>query len=401
MKRQLSCLGLVTLLFLLMGCGQAAGYKEILFEMVGEDREQSVPQEIITLSDVVDFEEESHSTYAYECLSEVQKIWYEDINTMLAGRSDREVVLSKSGFENGLGETDIDLIFQSVLIDHPEYFYVDGYEYSVYSSLGKLVGIEVKGNYSLTLDECMQRKSQMDRVVEDCLAKAPVEGSDYEKIKYVYETIIYGTEYYMEAEDNQNIYSVLVGQASVCQGYAKATQYLLNLLGVECTLVYGTVNEGEGHTWNLVKAEDNYYYVDTTWGDASYLADIGEKKEAKLPDINYDYLCINSRQLMNTHKVEHLLELPACDVMECNYYVKEGCLFESYNEEQLKREINEALQEQRGYLTVKCENTEIYAVLVQELIANQKIFDYFQENCETVAYIENEQQLSLTFWMTN
>lgn len=402
MKRRFGYLCLVTLLFCLTGCAQAVEYKEILFEMNGEAQEQIMPQpETISLSDVVSFEEERHSTYAYESLSEAQRIWYEDINTMLAGRSDQAVALSKAGFDQGLGEADIDLIFQSVLIDHPEYFYVEGYEYSIYSSLGKFVGIEVKGSYSLTLEECMQRRTQMDEAVDKLLANAPVNGSEYEKIKYVYETIIYGTEYCMEAEDNQNIYSVLVGQASVCQGYAKATQYLLNLLDVECTLVYGMVNAGEGHTWNLVKADGDYYYVDATWGDASYLT-AGQGTEGRmLPDINYDYLCITTGQLMNTHKTEHPFPLPDCDTLECNYYVKEGCLFEAYDEEQLKREIEEAQQEQKGYLTIKCKDTEVYAVLLQELIDKQRIFEYFQENCETVAYIENEQQLSLTFWMTN
>lgn len=403
MKRQLGYLSVVTLLWIcLTGCGQVVEYKDILLKVTGESKEQVIPQpETIYFSDVVSFEEECHSTYAYESLSEAQRIWYEDINTMLAGRSEQAVTLSKVGFDQGLGEDDIDLIFQSVLIDHPEYFYVEGYEYSIYSSWGKFVGIEVKGSYSLTLEECMQRSSDIEEAVDALLAKAPVSGSDYEKIKYVYENIIYGTEYCMEAEDNQNIYSVLVGQASVCQGYAKATQYLLNLLGVECTLVYGMVNAGEGHAWNLVKAADSYYYVDTTWGDASYLTDAQEANQEVLPDINYDYLCITTGQLMNTHKIEHPFPLPVCEALECNYYVQEGCLFETYDEEQLKREIEEALQGEKGYLTIKCKDTEVYTVLLQELIDNQRIFEYFQENCETVAYIENEQQLSLTFWMTN
>lgn len=376
------------LLFFLTGCTQTEEYKSELTET-------------ISFSDVVSFEEQSHSTYAYDCLSEAQRIWYEDINTMLSKRSDTAAVLSGEGFEKGLGEEDIDLIFQGVLLDHPEYFYVEGYEYTVYTTRGELTGIELKGTYSLSLEECLTRKEQMDAVVAVILDKVPPEADDYEKIKYVYETIIYHTRYCMDAEDNQNIYSVFVGGASVCQGYAKATQYLLNLLGVECTSVFGTVNTGEGHTWNLVKADGQYYHVDATWGDASYLAENKETGEWSLPDINYDYLCITTEQLEKTHEIGHPFELPLCEALEHNFYVREGCYFEAYDEGQLSSVFSRAYQEGKGYVTVKCGDASVYGILWQELIENQKIFEYLEESCETIAYIENEQQLSLTFWMTN
>ncbi len=391
----------VAVMICLTGCTQITEYKRLLLERAGTTQESRTQQETISLSDVVSFEEPGHSTYAYDCLSEAQKIWYEDMNTMLSKRSDVPATLSQEGFDMGLGEADIDIIFQSVLLDHPEYFYVEGYEYTAYSTFGALAGIELKGTYSLSHEECLTRKELIDEAVSVIVDKAPEDATDYAKIKYVYENVIYHTEYCMDAEDNQNIYSVFVGQKSVCQGYAKATQYLLSLLDVECTSVFGTVNTGEGHTWNLVKADGEYYFLDTTWGDASYLAGSSDTGDWSLPDINYDYLCITTMQLENTHKIEHPFELPPCVAKENNFYVKEGCYFEAYDEEQLNAVFAGARQDGKGYVTVKCSEATVYNAMLQELIINQQIFTYLEESCETIAYIENEQQLSLTFWMTN
>ena len=97
------------------------------------------------------------------------------------------------------------------------------------------------------------------------MSGADEEADQYAKVKYVYDTIIRETDYDPASPDNQNVYSVFVNNRSVCQGYAKAIQYLLNRLGVECTLVLGTVESGEGqegHAWNLVKVDGEYYYVD-------------------------------------------------------------------------------------------------------------------------------------------
>ncbi len=347
------------------------------------------------------FESECHGDFAYEQLSDAEKIWYKDINDMLSSRNDAGVELSEEGFEKGLTEENIDRIYQSVLLDHPEYFFVEGYEYVVYSSKEEVVGITISGTFPLSVQECVKRKAEIDEAVEQLLAQAPMDGSDYDKIKYVYETIIFHTEYDMGAADNQNMYSVFIGHASVCQGYAKATQYLLQNMGIDCALVLGEVNSGEGHSWNLVSAAGEYYYVDTTWGDASYFSDAADMEKVGRPDISYDYLCITTQQLLNTHRITYDWELPICDSGENNYYKIEGCYFTSFNEEQLKREFAEAADSGKKHVTIKCSDADVYREMYEELIDNQQVFDFLTDSHETIAYIENEQQLSLTFWMTN
>ena len=64
---------------------------------------------------------------------------------------------------------------------------------------------------------------------------------------------------------NQSAYSALVNDSTVCAGYARAFQYLMQQLGVPC--YYCTGYAGENHAWNIIKLNDGFYNVDTTWDD--------------------------------------------------------------------------------------------------------------------------------------
>lgn len=338
--------------------------------------------------------------YAYESLSEAERLWYRDIADSL-GRMDRTTKLNKQGINMGLDETDVDKIFQCVLMDHPELFYVEGYTYTKYSQGGKLLIISFSGNFSADRDKAGKRMEEIRSAAQPLLDEAAGLTGDYDKVKYVYETVIRNTEYDLASTDNQNIYSVFVNHRSVCQGYAKAVQYLLNRMGVECALVQGTVDTGEGHAWNLVKVDGSYYYVDATWGDASYQSEDGEDLQGYIPEINYDYLCISTEQLLRTHILESCVPMPACVDTKDNYYVHEGALFQQYDREQMKVLFDRALAEGRQEVTLKCSDAGSFRQVKSALIDGQEIFDYLGDSSESVVYTHNEKQLSMTFWVTN
>ncbi len=73
----------------------------------------------------------------------------------------------------------------------------------------------------MDLDTAKQRKALIEAAVEPIIGGISAEASDYDKVKYVYVTVIINTDYNLNASDNQNIYSVFVNKSSVCQGYAK------------------------------------------------------------------------------------------------------------------------------------------------------------------------------------
>ncbi len=382
----------------LTGCGEIETVRDIL--TLEDIKTGALENDWLVKEPEECFESISHSTFAYDRLTEAEKIWYRDINKMLSARSETGVKLSKEGFEQGLTQENIDKIYNCVMIDHPEYFYVEGYEYTQYSIQDKMLGIKICGKYDIDLVECKRRRTQIETAVAEILKQAPVQGSDYDKIRFVYEYIILQTEYDLTAADNQNIYSVFCAKTSVCQGYAKAAQYLLNQMGVECTLVFGLVEENEFHSWNLVQSGEDYYYMDTTWGDASYTSDGKVLEGEEAPDINYDYLCITSKQLFKTHSLFHDVELPECTAMEDNYYVREGCYIYEYDEEQIDREFEEVLLSGADCVTLKCDTEELYELIYNEMVTQQKVFEYLEPEMKTVRYIVDKEQQTLTFWVT-
>ena len=347
---------------------------------------------------------EEGSGFAYRDLSEAEKLWYHDMEQIL-GSFRTDVKLSAEALSAGLNENHIDRIFQCVLNDHPELFYVEGYSYTKYTRYGHdddILTIEFSGRYSMDQETARQRQRLIHQAVDEILEGIDDSAGQYEKVKYVYDTLIRETDYMLDSEDNQNIYSVFVNHLSVCQGYAKATQYLLNHLGVECALVLGTVETGEGHAWNLVNVDDSYYYVDTTWGDASYQMGDGEGEDQRaMPQINYDYLNVTTAELLRTHTLDQGQQMPLCTDTAANYYVREGALFDSYDREQMEALFQRRQEQDRSDVTIKCATRECYDEIFNALVEQRKIFDYLPGSGQSIAYTQNDVQLSLTFWVTN
>ena len=333
-------------------------------------------------------------SYAYQMLSENEQAVYIEMLWALLEFQDN-VKLSTVDPE------EITHVFQCVLNDHPEIFYVDGYTYTQYTVGDMLKKITFTGNYRIGRDEIAERQAQIDAYADKCLSGLSTDADEYETVKYVYEYLINHTEYDASAEDNQNICSVFLDGRSVCQGYAKATQYLLKQAGIRSTLVLGNVSGGEGHAWNLVQIDGEWYYVDTTWGDASYQAVGGQDSYPKkaMPTINYDYLCVTTKQLCTTHVIDNIVELPECTSMENNYYVREGLYLTTLDKEQLERIFRNGYEKGSAYVTLKCSSEQLYKQLQEMLITEQNIFYYLDCPDGVVSYTDSEEQYSMSFWL--
>ena len=399
------------LCMLLAGCGSVAqsitdriestkdagGYSytaEADTESVTEDelgKHETVSE--ITTDDVGKSQE---GLFYYDSLDSNDRLIYAQILYILQGLM-QDVIVST------MDEDQLARVFECVMNDHPELFYVEGYNYTKYSVADIPQKMTFSGNYTMTREEV---NAHVDRINEyinnfsEALKNGVDNADDYNIIKFVYEYIILGTEYDMSSEHNQNIVSVMENGRSVCSGYSKTAQLLLNNCGIKTTIVLGNVKQGEAHSWNLVLADGKYYFMDVTWGDSSYsLRNDAEEFANSLPPVNYNYMLMTTEQLLTGHTPDNPDILPLCESMEDNYFVKEGLYFTSVDEQMLWQAFNNAYVREKEYIMIRMDNRPCYDEMRKYLLQDQKIFDYILTRDGSVSYAENADQLYMIFWL--
>lgn len=195
---------------------------------------------------------------------------------------------------------DVDLdrlkrVFEAVYNDHPELFWLESGFSCKYLESGTCVEITLE--YNDTISDLPAARERFLEEAEAILSQARNLHSDYERERYVHDALAERVEYDVNSNMNQSAYSGLVTSRTVCAGYARAFQYLMQQLGIPC--YYCTGYAGEDHAWNIVRLEGEYYNVDVTWDDTAQLT--------------YDYFNRTDAEFAPTHIRTRLsVYLPAC-----------------------------------------------------------------------------------------
>ena len=145
--------------------------------------------------------------------------------------------------------TQINRVMEAVFHDNPVLFWVDTAYTCKYDPSGKCVEINLQ--FNSTSKKLEQSKTTFFEKAEEILKVARTLDNEYEKEKYVHDKLLAKVTYDAKADNNQSAYSALVSGKTVCAGYARAFQYLMQQLEIPCFYCGGY--SGENHAWNIVK----------------------------------------------------------------------------------------------------------------------------------------------------
>ena len=156
----------------------------------------------------------------------------------------------------------------SVVYDHPELFWMDTSLYTQYDYNGNIIKLHFY--YYDEIPDIAAAQQLFDAKVQEMIAGAKNLGSDFEKERYIHDLLDNKLTYDF-ADLNQSAYSAIVYDTTVCAGYSKGFQYLMQQLGVPTYTCVGWggfgLLFGGMHGWNIIKLDSDFYNVDCTWDD--------------------------------------------------------------------------------------------------------------------------------------
>ncbi|MBP3300574.1 MAG: hypothetical protein J6M34_03625 [Clostridia bacterium] len=234
---------------------------------------------------------------------------YEEI---VAGAEKMSASISLSG---GISESEISKIWTCYRDDYPEHFWLaNNYSYSIVNK--KIVS--VSPNYTMNATQKASAQAAMEAQITALLNGLSTSMSQYDLEKAIHDRLILHTTY-TNVDFCHTAYGALVNGKAVCDGYSRAFQLLCRRMGLDVLIVRGKSNNPttgvpEGHAWNLIKIDGNYYHIDVTWGDAG---------EPTADYIHYGWFNVPTAQIQKDHIIEtEGYDIPNCTATAQNYYRK-------------------------------------------------------------------------------
>ena len=321
---------------------------------------------------------EIYSSYAYNTLTEKEKQAYDIFEGAAVSLS------SKVDFEGlSITKEELEKVVYAFDLYEPLYSYVSLENCMVRGRNGIVKTVDIAYYYDKATHSKMTSAavSEADKI----LAKITPKMSDFEILKLFHDEIITKCVYDKTAQNRNTIYGVLVEGRATCTGYAKTFQYLCNRAGIENTCVFGNAG-GEGHMWNMVKLDGEWYEVDTTWDDTT-LDDLDN-------EIFYEFFLVDSAKMSDRQLFDYNYNKPVAYGKKYYYYNVMGTYAQSTDELKtaIKNSLKNAIKENKNCAQAMCSDRTL-VVAVETLADSGELFHLITEVEKETGYTFNKAEM--------
>ena len=315
-----------------------------------------------------------------------------------------------------ISEESIRKVVNAFTYDNPQVFWLEnlfGYAYAGNDTIVEFYSV-------LSADDCIRYIEKFTQKVNEIIAGADKGMSEYDREKYVHDTVLNNCEYKNGVTGSSDgwqyfsAYGALIDGQTVCEGYAKSMQILLSRLGIECYTISGSA-DNVGHMWNIVKLGGEWYHLDPTWDDTD-------------GTINYEYFNVNTETISKNHIINNRIDnsnsdneeqvnskynffIPMCSSMAMNYYNVEGYLLENFDDSSdadMTQLIVNAVNNGQTYIPLRLGSSMTYNEYIDSLFykspykfyyyiqsANEQLDSEHQIDKDSISVLKNEAMSTL------
>lgn len=225
--------------------------------------------------------------------------------------------------------------------DYPQHFWRSGYySLSVYEDENHRQTVAwITPDYTFDSDAAIRAaRTEMQAALQKILDGITADMSGYERELLLHDRLVTSIVYDADRLDDPHIftmYGALVNGRAVCEGYARAFQYLMYQAGIPCLIAKGVSDnpggEPVGHAWNVVKIDGDYYHLDATWNDP--VIEGGASEDIRF----YYYFNLTTEEILRDHEIYSTAvdgsvltyPLPTCTANQYNYYIYSKAVIEA------------------------------------------------------------------------
>lgn len=236
--------------------------------------------------------------YAYNTLTSTQKKVYAALFKAAANHDEKADIsaLKATG-------SDVEKAYWAFDYENPQFFWLsNGYGYTYSGSTVTSVTIK----YSRSKSEAEKLTPEFEAAAQKIIDKALAQDNLFDRVVTIHDAIIDMTDYkvsgpsYISEADGPLLHGI-----GLCEGYSKAFMYLCQAVGIECICVAGYA--GEGHMWNMLKLDGEWYNMDVTWDDP-----VGGSK-------GYQYFCLPTSKIKSDHSFNNPFTVPSATATKYTY----------------------------------------------------------------------------------